>query len=74
MRNRLLLLLSAICLGTISSVFAENKVTFDFESGDLQGWRVVEGKFDHLVSDRKAFHNGGKPYNKQGTYYLSTVE
>jgi len=50
-------------------------VRFDFESGGLQGWRVVEGKFDYFRSDRATFHNRRTtPYNKQGTYYLSTVE
>jgi hypothetical protein len=48
---------------------------FDFETGDLQGWTVVEGGFGLLVSDMKEFRNHpGTPYNKQGTYYLSTVE
>lgn len=58
---------------------AENTVRFDFESGDLQGWVVVEGRFDRLVSDRDTFHNTypeapDRKYNKQGRYYLSTVE
>ena len=50
---------------------------FDFETGDLQGWEVVEGKFDRLVSDLEWFRNPdvrGLKYNKQGKYYLSTVE
>jgi hypothetical protein len=58
---------------------AQDQVVFDFESGDLQGWRVVEGKLDYVVSDRATFHNRypdypDRTYNKQGTYYLSTVE
>jgi len=28
------------------------QVVFDFETGDLQGWEVVEGKFGKLVSNR----------------------
>ncbi|MBE7503092.1 MAG: hypothetical protein HS113_22980 [Verrucomicrobiales bacterium] len=52
---------------------------FDFETGDLQGWRVVEGEFEHPVSEREVFHNTypeipGNRYNKQGRYHLSTVE
>jgi len=48
---------------------------FDFESGDLQGWRVVEGRFDLLVSDRKSLPRWTDvPLNKQGKYHLSTVE
>lgn len=48
---------------------------FDFESGDLQGWKVVEGKFDLVVSDRKSLPRWKEvPFNKQGDYHLSTVE
>ena len=61
------------------AVRGEEWVRFDFETGDLQGWRVVEGQFDYLVSDRPLFHNTyatnpDRKYNKQGKYYLSTVE
>ena len=55
------------------------EVRFDFESGQLAPWRVVEGAFENLVSSRETFHNNyaeipGNRYNKQGRYYLSTVE
>ena len=56
---------------------ADGVIRFDFESGDLQGWQVVEGKFDRLISDRETYHNrygADNRYNKQGKYYLSTVE
>ncbi len=58
---------------------AGGSLRFDFETGDLQGWRVVEGRFDCFVSDRPEFHNQypshpDRKYNKQGKYYLSTVE
>ncbi len=58
---------------------AADGLRFDFESADLQGWQVVEGQFDYVVSDRPLFHNRypDQPtnrYNKQGQYYLSTVE
>ena len=36
--------------------------------------RVVEGRFDLLVCDREKFHNTGLPYNKQGKWFLSTLE
>ncbi|MFA6633631.1 MAG: hypothetical protein WCU90_15115, partial [Kiritimatiellia bacterium] len=49
-------------------------VRFDFESGDLQGWEVVEGAFGRLVSDRTKEHHGGAPYTKVGTFFLSTLE
>ncbi len=48
---------------------------FDFETGDLQGWKVVEGKFDRVVSDLKSLPRWEHvPFNKQGRYHLSTVE
>jgi len=50
-------------------------VRFDFETGDLQGWRVVEGKSKFVVCNRKTFHNrSGEKYNKQGEYFLTTLE
>lgn len=54
---------------------AEDEIVFDFETGDLQGWHVVEGYFAAIVSDRANFHNRPEqPYNKQGRYFLSTLE
>ena len=54
---------------------SEDVVRFDFESGDLEGWEIVEGAFGKIVTDRAVFHNHpSEKYNKQGTYYLSTVE
>jgi hypothetical protein len=51
------------------------RVVFDFETGDLQGWRVVEGQFGDLVCRREFFFNRPTvPYNKQGQCYLSTLE
>lgn len=68
-----------ILLGIAAAAAADDMVRFDFETGDLQGWQVVEGQFDYVVSDRPVFHNRyadqpGNKYNKQGRYYLSTVE
>jgi len=54
---------------------AKEILRFDFESGDLQGWQVVEGAFDFLVCDKKTFRNEPTvPYNKQGTFFLTTLE
>ena len=64
------------CVG--AKIAAKNTVRFDFETGDMQDWRIVEGEFDYFVSDRPEFHNSypgvSRRYNKQGKYYLSTVE
>jgi len=49
-------------------------IRFDFESGGLEGWRVVEGGFGELVSDRAKFHNAPDAYNKHGEFFLSTLE
>ncbi|MBI9016798.1 MAG: hypothetical protein JEZ07_05995 [Phycisphaerae bacterium] len=56
-----------------NTVFAED-IIFNFETGDLGDWVIFEGAFGLLVCDRATFHNGGEPYNKEGTYYLSTLE
>ena len=49
-------------------------VSFDFESGKLEPWKVVAGEFKHIIGNRdRFFHNKGE-YNKQGEYYLSTLE
>ena len=64
-----------LALAILAAPAAGQQIHFDFETGDLQGWQVVEGAFDYLVSDRARYHNPPpRPYNKQGKYYLSTVE
>ena len=74
-----MILLAGVLLTVAVAAAAEDVVRFDFETGDLQGWQVVEGQFDYVVSDRPVFHNQypdqpSNQYNKQGRYYLSTVE
>lgn len=47
---------------------------FDFESGNLQGWKIVQGKFGKVISDRNSLPNWkNRPFNHQGKYHLSTV-
>lgn len=48
--------------------------SFDFESGKLFPWKVVDGKFGHIIGSRETFFHNGRPYNKQGDYYLTTLE
>ena len=47
---------------------------FDFESGKLDPWKVVKGRFGHVVGNRAEFFRNGQEYNKQGKYYLTTLE
>ena len=48
--------------------------TFDFESGELEPWQIVEGSLGHPIGRRERFFRDLGPYNKQGTYYLTTLE
>jgi len=50
------------------------RVTFDFESGDLQGWYPADGWFMHPVAKNERTRNSGLPMNKEGTFYLGTLE
>ena len=50
------------------------RVTFDFESGDLQGWYIADGWFGHLIADNKTVRAGGGLSNKEGKYFIGTLE
>ena len=50
------------------------RIVYDFETGDLQGWKVTQGAFARPVTDLAKEHNTGKPYTKGGTWFLSTLE
>ncbi|MBQ6008516.1 MAG: hypothetical protein IJL17_08250, partial [Kiritimatiellae bacterium] len=54
-------------------VLAE-RIVYDFETGNLQGWKVTQGAFARPVTDLAKEHNTGKPYTKGGTWFLSTLE
>ena len=53
---------------------SERSASFDFESGKLDPWKVVEGTFGHVLGSRSEFFRIKQEYNKQGTYYLTTLE
>jgi hydrazine synthase alpha subunit-like protein len=77
--NRTLRILAGlVCTSFIipGTLFAASDTTirFDFESGNLQNWQIVEGSFGKTISDRERFHNINRPYNKQGKFFLSTLE
>jgi len=46
---------------------------FDFESGGMQGWKVVEGKLERPVVDLVSPYRTGERLNKQGKWFLSTL-
>ena len=50
------------------------RIVYDFETGNLQGWKVTQGAFARPVTDLAKEHNTGKPYTKGGTWFLSTLE
>jgi hypothetical protein len=49
------------------------KSLFDFESGTLDQWEIISGGFGKIITDRATFY-GGQPHNKQGQYFLSTLD
>jgi len=53
---------------------AGGQIHFDFETGDLQGWRIVEGGFVRVLTDRAEYRNKGPYASRQGKFHLSTVE
>jgi len=57
----------------IAATPTKHSAAFDFESGKLEPWKVVEGTFGHIIGNRSEFFRGGE-YNKQGNHYLTTLE
>ncbi len=48
---------------------------FTFESGDLEGWRIVEGSLGRPVSGEISLPRWkGRPFNREGRFHLSTVD
>lgn len=58
----------------IAATPSERSASFDFESGTLQPWKVIDGEFGHVIGNRNHFFHGKQAYNKQGEYYLTTLE
>ena len=66
--------LFAGCMCVAALPLAAERIVYDFESGDLQGWKVTRGAFARPVTDLAREHNTGLPYTKGGTYFVSTLE
>ncbi|MDO5308735.1 MAG: hypothetical protein Q4G03_04515 [Planctomycetia bacterium] len=52
-------------------------LAFDFESGSLEqeNWQIIQGHNSKPLGNRNVeFHNNATPYDKQGRYYLTTLE
>ena len=63
----LLLSTLAVC-GEFELADPPDRVTFDFETGGLQGWRGVEGQFGKLVCEPRDVRNS------QGKFLLTTLQ
>jgi len=58
-------------LWSLQAAGAEESVRFDFETGDLQGWKVVEGNFQSSLGKRPRFNNPPHaPHNRQGKFCI----
>ena len=68
---RILLMSLVLALGVQARA---ERIVYDFETGDLQGWKVTSGAFERIVTDRAKEHNTGNPYTKGGKYFVSTLE
>ncbi|MBQ9874487.1 MAG: hypothetical protein IJM30_08480 [Thermoguttaceae bacterium] len=69
--------LSTLVVALAAVGFAQEKLVFDFESGDLarEGWSIVQGENSKPIGSRDAeFHDESVPYQKNGKYYLTTLE
>ncbi|MCQ2395022.1 MAG: hypothetical protein MJ249_12125 [Kiritimatiellae bacterium] len=51
-----------------------SRIVYDFETGNLQGWKVTEGFFGKPVSDLSREFVTGKPCVKGGKWFLTTFE
>ncbi|MDR0869479.1 MAG: hypothetical protein LBN39_01655, partial [Planctomycetaceae bacterium] len=60
--------------GTCSALLADS-IIFDFESGTLDGWQIIEGQNTKPVGSwDKEQNHPQNAYDKHGKYYLTTLE
>ena len=67
---------NTLTTASISNVNVKSSlVEYSFESGDLGSWEITSGSFGKIVSDRAFFITApSTPYNKDGDYYLTTLD
>ena len=70
MRKLSLMTLMGLAVGSAAAA----TLKYDFESGDLQGWKITRGGFEMIVSDRAVEFYSNTPYTKGGKYFLTTLE
>ena len=58
----------------IEAAPSSRSASLDFESGKLEPWKIVKGTFGHLIGNRDEFFGGNGEFNKQGDFYLTTLE
>ena len=58
----------------IAATLSNRSASFDFESGNLEPWQIVEGRFGQVIGSRSEFFHNKREYNKQGKFYLTTLE
>lgn len=56
------------------ATLSKRSASFDFESGKLAPWKIIKGEFGHVIGHREQFFRDLGEYNKQGKFYLSTLE
>ena len=70
-------ILAFVFFCTVTALTMAQSIVFDFETGDLarSGWVIIEGANTKPIGSRdKEFHDERVPYDKHGTYYLTTLE
>ena len=64
-----------VMLALSANANAQEKLVFDFETGELEGWSIVEGANTKPIGSRDVeFHNNSVSYDKSGKFYLTTLE
>ncbi len=61
--------LITLCILVLSGISSADEIRFDFESGDLGGWHIVNGEFGTCITSRNGDKSGA-----QGIWYFNSSE